>query len=378
MISKFANMLVGIDGGTGVGHSLMSCTTDITAFRYQSGSYSVVLIDTPGFNDTTMTDYEVLRRITDWLASTYRRSVTLSGVLYFHRISDNRMTGTERRNIDMFRSLVGNKALMNVIIVSTMWDMFKTEVGADMEARLVNGYWKEMVDKKARVVRHYNDTASARSIVGMLLEMTRSPLLVQEEIVKQGKSLPDTSVGRRFATWVTDVRKVAQKAVFKLERREKMEGTSTALRQEKEAQLKIKEEAEEFEQGLATRFRRWIGVDPAPTIPAPVPAEGAQDLRPQIPSLSALKCLPESRGSVPPVAQSPAPQMSQATSTSSNTSTIPSPIHSMSRNEIPGHCLKCLKWVKALPKSGLPDALDELVTLGIQIANTVQVRVVHH
>lgn len=49
-----------------IGHSLESCTQEIGMVKVQD----VVLVDTPGFDDTEKTDREVLTMIADWLAVT--------------------------------------------------------------------------------------------------------------------------------------------------------------------------------------------------------------------------------------------------------------------------------------------------------------------
>lgn len=55
----------------GVGHGLKSFTTKVTPFRFwdeENGRF-IVLVDTPGFDDTSKFDLDVLNLISDWLAS---------------------------------------------------------------------------------------------------------------------------------------------------------------------------------------------------------------------------------------------------------------------------------------------------------------------
>ena len=58
-----------------VGHEIMSCTS---ALQYaivdnpstrKLGNRRVIIVDTPGFDDTYQDDVEILRRIAVWLAS---------------------------------------------------------------------------------------------------------------------------------------------------------------------------------------------------------------------------------------------------------------------------------------------------------------------
>ena len=56
-----------------VGHDILSCTS---ALQYAivddpppHKSHRVIIVDTPGFDDTYVEDVEILRRIAVWLAS---------------------------------------------------------------------------------------------------------------------------------------------------------------------------------------------------------------------------------------------------------------------------------------------------------------------
>ena len=56
------------------GSSLASCTQQIQAVRvYEHPKYAnrLVLVDTPGFDDTHKSDMEILQMISDWLKKTY-------------------------------------------------------------------------------------------------------------------------------------------------------------------------------------------------------------------------------------------------------------------------------------------------------------------
>ena len=46
----------------------------------------------------------------------------LSGILYLHRITDNRMAGTPLKNLQVFQKLCGRDALGKVYLTTTMWD----------------------------------------------------------------------------------------------------------------------------------------------------------------------------------------------------------------------------------------------------------------
>ena len=54
-----------------VGHDLESCTSSIEHVivpHPTDSSRRIVLVDTPGFDDTSVPDAEILKQIADWLA----------------------------------------------------------------------------------------------------------------------------------------------------------------------------------------------------------------------------------------------------------------------------------------------------------------------
>ena len=61
-----------------VGHATTSCTANLQPVVLDPGekfpslkNYRVVMVDTPGFDDTFVGDVEILRRIADWLTVSY-------------------------------------------------------------------------------------------------------------------------------------------------------------------------------------------------------------------------------------------------------------------------------------------------------------------
>ena len=87
-----------------------------------SKSYDVFFADTPGFDDTTRSDTDVLKNIVLWLGLMREQSIKLSGIIYLHRITDNRVGGLAWRNLRMLHSLVGADKMANVLLVSTRWE----------------------------------------------------------------------------------------------------------------------------------------------------------------------------------------------------------------------------------------------------------------
>ena len=70
---QMINQLAGEDVVV-VGHSLNSCTTENKPVIIQHPTEEnrrIILVDTPGFDDTYINDVEILKSIADWLARSY-------------------------------------------------------------------------------------------------------------------------------------------------------------------------------------------------------------------------------------------------------------------------------------------------------------------
>ena len=158
----------------------------------------MLLIDTPGFDDTDRSDVDILANIAEWVQRASYLRKHLSGIIYLHRISDMRMEGSSVKNLRMFRELCGEKNFSNVILCTTMWDQVGEEDGRGREEELksTRTFWGSLISRGAQVVRHQGDlTASARKIAESLIQKDTIALKLQEELDRNG-SLSNTSAGR--------------------------------------------------------------------------------------------------------------------------------------------------------------------------------------
>ncbi|KDQ52993.1 hypothetical protein JAAARDRAFT_96495, partial [Jaapia argillacea MUCL 33604] len=186
-----------------VGHSLQSCTSEVQVIKLQSpnSGYDVVFIDTPGFEDTPELDKHILNSILDGLNKPYNKQILLSGILYFHRISDNRMVGKPLIHLDMFQKLCGKNAPEKVILTTTMWDQVDKLTGNAREEELKTMNWSYMLSKKSKTSRFLNTPESAWTVLEPILRSARKePLLLQEEMVDLRKRLNETETGKALYT----------------------------------------------------------------------------------------------------------------------------------------------------------------------------------
>ncbi|KAJ3498496.1 hypothetical protein NLJ89_g10213 [Agrocybe chaxingu] len=133
-----------------IGRGLISCTNVVqVAEAFELGGRTVTLIDTPGFDDTTKSDADILRMIGLFLATTYQQGKKLAGVIYIHRISDFRMGGISTRNFKMFHELCGDSTLKNVVILTNMWGEVSREVGEARDTDILQLKTPHLVSKAA-------------------------------------------------------------------------------------------------------------------------------------------------------------------------------------------------------------------------------------
>ncbi|KAG1717237.1 hypothetical protein EDB19DRAFT_2048203 [Suillus lakei] len=179
--STFINMAS--ESNLPVSRGLESCTREVQTSRpFVVSGRVVTLIDTPGFDDTTRSDTDVLSMIAACLSNTYEHGSRLAGVIYMHRISDYRMGGKSKGNFKIFRELCGESSLKNVLIVTNMWSEVKREIGEAREAELASKdkFFKPLLEKGAR----------------MLADALSSPhIRPSREIVDEHKPIEKTAAG---------------------------------------------------------------------------------------------------------------------------------------------------------------------------------------
>ena len=125
----------------------------------------------------------------------YESGSKLAGIIYIHRISDERFSGISVRNFKMFRKLCGESTLKNVVLVTNMWGKVEQAVGEARERELAGVYFKPALDKGAQLARHHNTTQSSHDIVRQIMKNDPAALRIQQELVDEGKDIRSTAAG---------------------------------------------------------------------------------------------------------------------------------------------------------------------------------------
>ncbi|QRV79838.1 50S ribosome-binding GTPase [Ceratobasidium sp. AG-Ba] len=181
-----------------VGHDLRSCTQKVAASQpFVLDGQNIVLFDTPGFDDTTMSDADTLKRIAEFLESMYRRGMKLKGLVYMHRITDMRMAGASARTYRLLRNLCGTANLSNVVICTNMWSNPPTEDELRREAQLETEFFKVALENGAKMVRRPSlGMETAHDVLRVLLPKAPTVLEVTSDVVDRGMRLQDTEAGK--------------------------------------------------------------------------------------------------------------------------------------------------------------------------------------
>ncbi|KIL67665.1 hypothetical protein M378DRAFT_102256 [Amanita muscaria Koide BX008] len=241
-----------------IGRGLQSCTSTVQAAApFMLDGRGVILVDTPGFDDTQKSDTEILRLIAVYLSTAYENGKKLSGVIYFHRISDFRVGGISRRNFKMFRQLCGDDNLKNVLIVTNMWGEVDPQVGLAREKELSSTdiFFKPALDKGAQFLRHDNTIESAYNIIRQVMKNHPNTLQIQEELVDQKKDISETAAGIELNKELHEQAERHRKEIVELQKemREAIKAKDEETRQELEIETrKLQQDMERIQRDSST------------------------------------------------------------------------------------------------------------------------------
>lgn len=257
IINQFVNRATESDAFL-VGSGLRSCTTEIQVSpQFLIDDRPVILIDTPGFNDTVTDDADVLKNISAFLAmvsatytstfdvadprSRYEHEVNLAGVIYFHRISDERWRRSDTRSFGWLKRICGESTLRNVMLATNMWGNVEPEIGAAREQQLAAEFVKPALDKGARLRRHHDTTESAHQIIREILDNRREPLQVQRELIDERREFDQTTVGEEITREADESKRKLEREIAGLRN-----ALETARGREKETRTQLEAEIAEL------------------------------------------------------------------------------------------------------------------------------------
>ncbi|KXX80814.1 Reticulocyte-binding protein 2 a [Madurella mycetomatis] len=225
-------------------------TSNVSIHSARVGDRDIFLIDTPGFDDTHRSDTDILREVADWLNQSYQAKIKLAGIVYLHRIQDNRVGGSGMKNLRMFKQLCGEDGLSCVVLATTMWNSVPRERAEQRERELMTKkeFWAGLIAKGSQVFRQDDGAQSARRIIQHILSRRqRITLRIQEEMAG-GKSLRETAAGREVQADIEVIQKKHEKEMALLRRE-----MADAIRSR---DIEAKEEIAAIQAELADKMRQ--------------------------------------------------------------------------------------------------------------------------
>ncbi|KAH6628898.1 P-loop containing nucleoside triphosphate hydrolase protein [Chaetomium tenue] len=161
-----------------IGHGLDPCTKRPQAVCFQLGSRPITLIDTPGFDDDTVSDVEILGNVSRWMFGEGMmgpmHNQSLDALILVHPVTRGFSSGMEKRRTRLLETLLGKNTYKRVTIVTTMWDSLETSHASRMASQFSlkaikkrdkTGRWTDLCKDGARLERHGNTKDSTHRII---------------------------------------------------------------------------------------------------------------------------------------------------------------------------------------------------------------------
>ncbi|EPS38163.1 hypothetical protein H072_7978 [Dactylellina haptotyla CBS 200.50] len=178
-----------------VGHTLNSTTKKVSWYSAAAGNKGFHILDTPGFDDSYMSDFEILEGLTLELAQIYAAARPLTGIIYVHDVSKEKMGGTSHKSLRTFQKLVGDTSLQNVVLATTHWRTFFKGAQVQREEELRTTFWAPMITRGSKILRHDGSRKSALRIVREMLNRKPVTIKIVDEMVNGGKRFDQTEAG---------------------------------------------------------------------------------------------------------------------------------------------------------------------------------------
>lgn len=125
----------------------------------------------------------------------FRAGQRLTGIIYTHRISDNRVDRATKANFTAFTEFCGESSLRNAMIVTTMWSKVERADGIRRIERLGTGcgLFRTALDSNARIEHLFEEkTDCVHDITRKMLRNRPEELQIQREMVTERKTIDRT------------------------------------------------------------------------------------------------------------------------------------------------------------------------------------------
>ena len=186
----------------------------ILFWNHHNTEYEIHLFDSPGFDDGTMQDTEILAKVADFVNFNYRLKKTLAGVLYLHDITKAKPSTVAKKNLRMLEEMLGVEKWNNCMLLTTRWGCTNRvdEEAREQALKKNDDYFGLMLNNvhKARIER-FDPMNKARAMV-IIEPFLRNNFVTKmsEQMADHGMALGETGAGRVVADGLQELAKKEQ------------------------------------------------------------------------------------------------------------------------------------------------------------------------
>jgi len=140
----------------------------------------------------------------------YDRKRELAGIIYCHRITDNRFDGSAMRGLQLFGDICGKEFRKNVILVTTMWSQSITKQETERERQLIHNFWNKIISSDNIPMRHLGTRETGHDIIARLLKEDPATPAFQKELAVHQQPLGETTPGKALMAEIIAMEKEHQ------------------------------------------------------------------------------------------------------------------------------------------------------------------------
>jgi len=179
-----------------VDYGFHSCTDRVQAVRFTFQAKQVVLVDTPGFDHTALSDLDVLEVIADFLKSIHERGIHVYGIIFKAAIRR-----TARNYVAVVQAICGPSGCSNMVIMPhwSLEDRSMSREPEEDEETFCKTALVGLTNLGARVLKSTEE--SSTSVLRLLLLdklPNLGPLMIQSEMIA-GAEVWNTTAGMLVA-----------------------------------------------------------------------------------------------------------------------------------------------------------------------------------
>ncbi|TEB20534.1 hypothetical protein FA13DRAFT_1742848 [Coprinellus micaceus] len=266
-----------------VGHRMVSETseTSVVVVERAPSQYAalnrllndrrIVLVDTPGFNDTTMNDAVVLTSISQWLLASYGEGMRVGGILHLRDITQSGWNGVERRDFNVFSKICGDDGMNQVSL--------ELKDGVARVDELLEEHWRWAIEQGASLAGAINDPwYIIQQIVTSMdaLGVANRILHIQDELANKKYFLSESDAGKEVCLTLTNLLSQAKEHQRAAREDGKSPHAREHLERRREEIEKLAQQLDALGPSFVQRAKRWWSRDLLSLFQAPLDGQVAR------------------------------------------------------------------------------------------------------